>query len=84
MAQEFPNGERVIFMGQMAYGAAAQVVASTKDTLDINLAVSVLDTRGKLNVITVLPDRVQGECGVLPGRCAPAIWSLLPFAGPRS
>lgn len=40
MAQEFPEGERIIFLGQMAYGAAAQVVATTSKTLDISLAVS--------------------------------------------
>ncbi len=41
MAQEFPTGERVIFLGQMAYGTAAQVAGSSKDTLDINLAVRI-------------------------------------------
>jgi 5'-3' exoribonuclease 1 len=40
MGQEFPNGERVIFLGSMAYGTAAQVASTTKDTLDISLAVS--------------------------------------------
>lgn len=48
MAQEFPNGERIIFLGQMAYGTAAQVVGSSKDTLDINLAVS------KISIIRIV------------------------------
>jgi hypothetical protein len=39
MAQEFPNGERVIFLGSMAYGTAAQVTSSTEKTLDVSLAV---------------------------------------------
>lgn len=37
---EFPEGERVIFVGQHAYGTAAQVVRSGNNTLDVSLAVS--------------------------------------------
>ena len=40
MDQEFPIGERVIFLGQNEYGTAAQVVGSTNDKLNISLAVS--------------------------------------------
>ena len=40
MAQEFPDGERIIFLGEMAYGTAGQVSATTEKTLDIGLAVS--------------------------------------------
>ncbi|KAK4688987.1 5'-3' exoribonuclease 1, partial [Tremellales sp. Uapishka_1] len=38
LAKEFPAGEKVIFLGHMAYGTAAQVVATTEKTLDIGLA----------------------------------------------
>jgi 5'-3' exoribonuclease 1 len=37
---EFPEGERVIYVGQQAYGTAAQVVRSGNNTLDVSLAVS--------------------------------------------
>lgn len=40
--EEFPVGERVIFLGAMAYGTAAQVHATAKSTLDVALAVSAL------------------------------------------
>jgi len=36
--EEFPDGEKVIFLGQMAYGAAAQVSSTKGDKLGINLA----------------------------------------------
>lgn len=38
LAQEFPNGEKVIFLGDMAYGIAGQVTNTTDSTLDISLA----------------------------------------------
>jgi 5'-3' exonuclease len=42
IAEEFPNGEKVIFLGQMAYGAAAQVTSTSGDKLGISLAVCLL------------------------------------------
>ena len=39
MASEFPEGEKVIFLGSMAYGTAGQVNATTASTLDLGLAV---------------------------------------------
>ena len=44
LSVEFPKGEKVIFLGNMAYGSygsAAQVVDTTEKTLDIGLAVSL-------------------------------------------
>lgn len=38
IAQEFPNGEKVIFLGALAYGSAAQVSDTHSDTLDIALS----------------------------------------------
>jgi 5'-3' exoribonuclease 1 len=39
VAEEFPDGEKVIFLGQMAYGAAAQVTSTANEKLGISLAV---------------------------------------------
>jgi uncharacterized membrane protein len=44
MSSEFPDGEKVIFLGVMAYGTAAQVTATTASTLDISVAVCVFQT----------------------------------------
>lgn len=44
MSEEFPDGERVICLGQMAYGTAAQVMSTSNDTLSISLAVSTSST----------------------------------------
>lgn len=38
IAQEFPNGEKVIFLGGIAYGQAAQVIDTTANALNISLA----------------------------------------------
>ena len=40
LSEEFPNGSKVFFLGEHAYGVAAQVFETTKDTLSIVLAVS--------------------------------------------
>ncbi|ORX38527.1 putative exonuclease [Kockovaella imperatae] len=45
MAEEFPNGEKVIFMGSMAYGTAGQVVSTTSTSMDIGLAYFPSETR---------------------------------------
>ena len=42
MSEEFPDGEKVIFLGSMAYGTAGQVVSTTAHSMDIGLAVSCL------------------------------------------
>ncbi|BEJ17836.1 hypothetical protein CspHIS471_0701040 [Cutaneotrichosporon sp. HIS471] len=38
IAQEFPVGEKVIFLGALAYGGAAQVAGTDGDTLDVALS----------------------------------------------
>lgn len=40
IAEEFPEGSRIFFMGEHAYGVAAQVSATTENTLSVILAVS--------------------------------------------
>lgn len=44
LKEEFPVGERVIFLGNMAYGVAAQVSSTGEKAMDINLAVSLSTT----------------------------------------
>ncbi|KAF8318373.1 hypothetical protein DL93DRAFT_2054516 [Clavulina sp. PMI_390] len=38
MAEEFPDGSRIIFLGEHAYGVAAQVASTTEDSLTIVIA----------------------------------------------
>ena len=40
LAEEFPDGTKIFFLGEHAYGVAAQVSSTTKDTLSVILAVS--------------------------------------------
>ena len=40
LSEEFPEGSKVFFLGEHAYGVAAQVSATTEDTLSVILAVS--------------------------------------------
>ncbi len=42
LQEEFPLGSRVIFMGEHAYGVAAQVVEANEKALSVILAVRVL------------------------------------------
>ena len=42
LSEEFPEGSKVFFLGEHAYGVAAQVFGTTEDTLSVNLAVSVI------------------------------------------
>ena len=42
LSEEFPSGTKVFFLGEHAYGAAAQVTETSKDTLSIMLAVGSL------------------------------------------
>jgi len=39
LADEFPEGSKIFFLGEHAYGVAAQVSATTEDTLSVILAV---------------------------------------------
>lgn len=42
LSEEFPDGSKVFFLGEHAYGVAAQVSETSKDSLSIVLAVSSL------------------------------------------
>ncbi|GFZ49564.1 5'-3' exoribonuclease 2 [Saitozyma sp. JCM 24511] len=61
MAQEFPNGERVIFLGSMAYGTAAQVASTTKDTLDISLAYFPTEYKENSEFTRIVANRPSGK-----------------------
>lgn len=45
LSEEFPVDSKVFFLGEHAYGVAAQVSATTNDTLSVVLAVSVFTFR---------------------------------------
>lgn len=51
MSEEFPDGSRIIFLGEHAYGVAAQVSATTEDSLTIIIAVSAVSGREYLSQI---------------------------------
>jgi 5'-3' exonuclease len=55
LSEEFPNGTKVFFLGEHAYGAAAQVMETTEETLSIMLAVSNRCIFSPLGLIA-LPD----------------------------
>ena len=40
LSEEFPEGSKIFFLGEHAYGVAAQVSATTESTLSVILAVS--------------------------------------------
>lgn len=42
LAEEFPEGSKIFFLGEHAYGVAAQVSSTTESTLSVILAVSHL------------------------------------------
>jgi 5'-3' exoribonuclease 1 len=42
LAEEFPEGSKIFFLGEHAYGVAAQVAGTSDDTLSVILAVSQL------------------------------------------
>ena len=41
LSEEFPLGSKVFFLGEHAYGVAAQVSGTTQDSLSVILAVSI-------------------------------------------
>ncbi|THH13302.1 hypothetical protein EW146_g6897 [Bondarzewia mesenterica] len=43
LSEEFPEGSRIFFLGEHAYGVAAQVSGTTKDSLSVILAFSPTD-----------------------------------------
>ena len=54
MVDDFPVGQKVIFLGDHAYGVAAQVKSVSDESLNINIAVSSC-ARRTLADIAVLP-----------------------------
>ena len=40
LSEEFPDGSKVFFLGEHAFGVAAQVLETTQDTLSVTIAVS--------------------------------------------
>lgn len=40
LSEEFPDGSKIFFLGEHAYGVAAQVSSVTESTLSVILAVS--------------------------------------------
>jgi len=42
LSEEFPSGSNIFFLGEHAYGVAAQVSETTENTLSVILAVSIL------------------------------------------
>jgi 5'-3' exonuclease len=41
LAEEFPDGSKIFFLGEHAYGVAAQVSSTTLSTLSVILAVRI-------------------------------------------
>ena len=66
MAQEFPEGERVIFMGGIAYGTAGQVSATTEKTLDVNLAYFPTEARENSEFTRLVATRPSGKYHISP------------------
>ncbi|WVQ68061.1 uncharacterized protein L199_006267 [Kwoniella botswanensis] len=60
MSQEFPDGEKVIFLGQMGYGTAAQVIKTTDTTLDVALAYFPSEKQENLNFSKLVAHRPAG------------------------
>ncbi|WRT68404.1 5'-3' exoribonuclease 1 [Kwoniella shivajii] len=60
MSQEFPNGEKVIFLGHMAYGTAAQVIGTTEKTLDVGLAFFPSEKQENQNFSRLVAHRPTG------------------------
>lgn len=84
MSQEFPVGERVIFLGKQVYGAASQVVSTTKDAMKINVAVGPWAAVKVLADYLVLPLRGEREPSIHLAGAPKGFWSLLPIPHPVS
>ncbi|KAK8854783.1 hypothetical protein IAR55_003522 [Kwoniella newhampshirensis] len=61
MAHEFPEGERVIFLGQLAYGTAAQVLGTTEKTLDVGLAFFPTESKENVHFSQLVAHRPAGQ-----------------------
>ncbi|WVQ99991.1 hypothetical protein IAU59_007134 [Kwoniella sp. CBS 9459] len=60
MSQEFPDGEKVFFLGHMAYGTAAQVMQTSEKTLDIGLAFFPHEAKENLQFSRLVAHRPSG------------------------
>jgi len=54
IAEEFPEGSRIFFMGEHAYGVAAQVSATTETSLSVILAVSPFFEEGSYGCLLII------------------------------
>ncbi len=66
LSEEFPEGSKIFFLGEHAYGVAAQVSSTTDSTLSVILAVSymfveVACSASDVSMSLVLPLRESGE-----------------------
>ena len=84
MAEEFPDGSRIIFLGEHAYGVAAQVAGTKEDTLTIVIAVRSNESWKALHWLirlhVVLPGREHGERqfhGYCPRRASHTLLSII-------
>ena len=61
LAEEFPQGAKVFFIGEHAYGIAACVAATTKDTLSFVLAFSPSDKLENEALKEVVAERTAAQ-----------------------
>lgn len=64
LSEEFPEKSKIFFLGEHAYGVAAQVSATTEDALSVILVVSTYHNHSRwpcLNAAVVLPNRQNGK-----------------------
>lgn len=66
LSEEFPEGSKIFFLGEHAYGVAASVNSTVENALSIILAVgsSISSYVNYLTPVVVLPKRCQRECAV--------------------
>jgi hypothetical protein len=69
LSEEFPDGSKIFFLGEHAYGVAAQVSATTNTTLSVILAVRIISGFDDLGTLMVLTD-----CSVYIFSSSPLNW----------
>jgi 5'-3' exoribonuclease 1 len=83
LSEEFPSGSKVFFLGEHAYGVAAQVSATTESTLSVVLAVSDSSpcplVTAEVESLTVLPVGERGERKIQRFGGEPSGLSILSF-----
>jgi hypothetical protein len=83
LSEEFPEGSRIFFLGEHAYGVAAQVSATTETSLSVIVAVclsfsfSLMALTNLLHI--VLPQRKRRDREVQDYSGQPFSGNLLPF-----